>query len=146
MLVTLLLLPFAGSILSVFFLRTASRRLPAGLAGLVVLFSLLLTAAPMSASLRRRRRAISNAQWLPQLGLDLTLRMDDCIVFRAIPRHRLPGDPCARYYMSGGPVPRFFSFLLAFMGAMLGIVISGNVILLSVFWELTSVFSFLPVS
>src|ERR687894_3056326 len=40
------------------------------------------------------------------------------------------------------PVPRFFSFLLAFMGAMLGIVLSGNLIQLVFFWELTSLFSF----
>ena len=33
----------------------------------------------------------------------------------------------ARYYMSPkDPVPRFFSFLLAFMGAMLGVVIAGQ--------------------
>src|SRR5690606_35414778 len=38
---------------------------------------------------------------------------------------------------------RFFSFLLAFMGSMLGVVLSGNLIQLVVFWELTSVFSFL---
>ena len=50
----------------------------------------------------------------------------------------------ARYYLSpDDPVPRFFSFLLAFMGAMLGIVLSGNLILLVFFWELTSLFSFL---
>jgi multicomponent K+:H+ antiporter subunit A len=36
------------------------------------------------------------------------------------------------------PVPRFFAFLLAFMGAMLGIVLSGNLIQLAFFWELTS--------
>jgi multicomponent K+:H+ antiporter subunit A len=40
-------------------------------------------------------------------------------------------------------VPRFFSLLLAFMGAMLGIVLSGNLIQLVFFWELTSLFSFL---
>jgi multicomponent K+:H+ antiporter subunit A len=39
-------------------------------------------------------------------------------------------------------VPRFFSFFLAFMGAMLGVVLSGNVIQLVFFWELTSLFSF----
>ena len=50
----------------------------------------------------------------------------------------------ARYYISSeDPIPRFFSLLLAFMGAMLGIVLSGNLILLSIFWELTSLFSFL---
>ncbi len=41
------------------------------------------------------------------------------------------------------PVPRFFSFLLAFMGAMLGVVLSGNLVQLVFFWELTSLFSFL---
>ena len=50
----------------------------------------------------------------------------------------------ARYYMSSDdPVPRFFAFLLAFMGAMTGVVLSGNLIQLVFFWELTSLFSFL---
>lgn len=50
----------------------------------------------------------------------------------------------ARYYMSpADPVPRFFSFFLAFMGAMAGVVLSGNIIQLVFFWELTSLFSFL---
>src|SRR3546814_562158 len=41
------------------------------------------------------------------------------------------------------PVPRFFAFLQAFMGAMLGIVLSGNLIQIAFFWELTGLFSFL---
>src|SRR3546814_16928149 len=41
------------------------------------------------------------------------------------------------------PVTRFFAFLLGFMGSMLGIVLSGNLIQLVFFWELTSLFSFL---
>lgn len=50
----------------------------------------------------------------------------------------------ARYYMSASdPVPRFFSFFLAFMGAMMGVVLSGNLIQMVLFWELTSLFSFL---
>src|SRR5690606_25707689 len=50
----------------------------------------------------------------------------------------------ARYYMSPkDPVPRFFAFLLAFMGSMLGIVLSGNLIQMVLFWEMTSIFSFL---
>ena len=44
------------------------------------------------------------------------------------------------------PVPRFFSFLLAFMGAMLGIVLSGNLIQLVMFWELTSLTSFMLIA
>ena len=49
----------------------------------------------------------------------------------------------ARYYMSPqDPVARFYSFLLAFMGSMLGVVLAGNLILLVFFWELTSFASF----
>ena len=50
----------------------------------------------------------------------------------------------ARYYLSAeDPPSRFYAFLLAFMGAMLGIVFADNLILMVVFWELTSVSSFL---
>ena len=41
------------------------------------------------------------------------------------------------------PRPRFFTYLLLFEGAMLGVVLSANLFLLVVFWELTSVTSFL---
>ena len=50
----------------------------------------------------------------------------------------------ARYYLSAADPPaRFFAYLLAFMGAMLGVVLADNLILLVVFWEMTSVSSFL---
>ncbi|MEP7327722.1 MAG: monovalent cation/H+ antiporter subunit A [Betaproteobacteria bacterium] len=50
----------------------------------------------------------------------------------------------ARYYLSPqDPPARFFAYLLAFMGAMLGIVLADNLILMVVFWELTSLTSFL---
>ena len=85
-------------------------------------------------------------EWLPTLGLDFTLRMDGFTWLFAM---LVTGigflvTLYARYYMSpADPVPRFFAFLLAFMGAMLGIVLSGNLIQLVFFWELTSLFSFL---
>ena len=41
---------------------------------------------------------------------------------------------------------RFFSNLILFMGSMLGIVLSENVIVMIVFWELTSITSFLLIS
>ena len=84
--------------------------------------------------------------WIPTLGLKFNLRMDG---FAWALAALITGIGFlvvlyARYYMSpADPMPRFFSFLLAFMGAMLGIVLSGNLILLVFFWELTSFFSFL---
>ncbi|MEH3099907.1 monovalent cation/H+ antiporter subunit A, partial [Sphingomonas adhaesiva] len=41
------------------------------------------------------------------------------------------------------PTARFLSFLMLFQGAMVGIAVSGNVLLMLVFWELTSLASFL---
>ena len=50
----------------------------------------------------------------------------------------------ARFYLSrNDAVGRFFSYLLMFQGSMLGIVLSDNILLLIVFWELTSLTSFL---
>src|SRR6185369_16732794 len=86
------------------------------------------------------------AAWVQELGLEFNLRMDGLAWVLAL---LITGIGFlvvlyARYYMSpSDPVPRFYSFLLAFMGAMLGIVLSGNLIQLVFFWELTSLFSFL---
>jgi len=50
----------------------------------------------------------------------------------------------AAYYLhADDPGSRFFQFLLLFMGAMLGIVIADNLVLLVVFWKATSLSSFL---
>lgn len=84
--------------------------------------------------------------WLPTLGMNLILRLDGfawmfCMLVFGIGALVVL---YARYYMSPeDPVPRFFSFFLAFMGAMVGVVLSGNIIQLVFFWELTSLFSFL---
>ncbi|KAK0330634.1 hypothetical protein LTR94_032090, partial [Friedmanniomyces endolithicus] len=82
--------------------------------------------------------------WMPSLGLDLTLRLTGFTWLFAL---IILGIGVlvmlyARYYMSHqDPVPRFFAFLQAFMGSMLGIVLSGNLIQIVFFWEMTSLFS-----
>src|SRR5690606_35476970 len=86
------------------------------------------------------------AAWVPTLGLNFSLRLGGFAWMFAM---LVTGIGFlvvlyARYYMSPeDPVPRFFSLLLAFMAAMLGVVLSGNLIQLAFFWELTSVVSFL---
>jgi multicomponent K+:H+ antiporter subunit A len=147
-LVLLVCLPFAGSLAATILLRTDSRILAARMSGVVSFIALLLTAA-LYPAVRNGGKVRLDLEWLPQLGLNVTLRMDGFAWLFAM---LITGIGClvvlyARYYMSEeDPVPRFFSFLLAFMGSMLGIVLSGNIILLSVFWELTSIFSFLLIS
>lgn len=84
--------------------------------------------------------------WLPALGLDLVFRVDGFAWMFALLVLGIGALVVlyARYYMSpADPVPRFFSFLLAFMASMLGVVLSGNLIQIVLFWEMTSLFSFL---
>jgi multicomponent K+:H+ antiporter subunit A len=84
--------------------------------------------------------------WLPQLGIAFGFRMDGLAwLFAAL----ICGIGVlivlyAAYYLhADDPAPRFFLFLLVFMGAMLGVVLADNLLLLAVFWELTSLASFL---
>lgn len=143
MLLTLLILPFLGSLIAALLPADARNReswLAGGiaLAGLVISIGLFFQMEQGTLYYR--------ASWLPEYGLEFVLRMDGLawlftILVQGI---GLLVVLYARYYMSADdPVPRFFSFLLSFMGAMLGVVLSGNLIQLVIFWELTSLTSFL---
>jgi multicomponent K+:H+ antiporter subunit A len=141
-------LPFAGSIASAFILNTTSRDLPVFVAGATTLLTLIVTASAYPLVMHNGVLRFT-AEWLPQFGLDFALRLDGFawIFAMLVTSIGFLVILYARYYMGkDDPIPRFFSFLLAFMGAMLGIIVSGNVILLSIFWELTSIFSFLLIS
>jgi multicomponent K+:H+ antiporter subunit A len=84
--------------------------------------------------------------WLPQLGLGFGFRLDGLAWLFAL---LITGIGAlvvlygAWYLDPKDPAPRFFSFLLLFMGAMLGVVLADNLLLLVLFWELTSLSSFL---
>lgn len=84
--------------------------------------------------------------WVESFGLTFALYIDGLALLFAL---LITGIGAAvflyaGYYMEGDPrAPRFFALLMAFAGSMLGVVLSGNLILLFVCWELTSIFSFL---
>ncbi|WP_336287583.1 monovalent cation/H+ antiporter subunit A [Bartonella sp. CB60] len=144
MLILLVLLPFSGSIVVGFFRSTAKNN-EAWFAGIVALISFLFTMM-LYPAVRGNRVLRLDIAWLPEWGSNLILRMDGlswlfCLLITGI---GLLVVVYARYYMDpADSVPRFFSFFLAFMGSMTGIVLSGNLIFLVIFWELTSIFSFL---
>ncbi|MEC4723362.1 monovalent cation/H+ antiporter subunit A [Noviherbaspirillum sp. CPCC 100848] len=84
--------------------------------------------------------------WLPQAGLQASFRLDGLgLLFSLlILGIGLLVVLYAHYYLAEkDPVGRFYCYLLLFAAAMLGVVLSDNVILLVVFWELTSLSSFL---
>ena len=142
--VLLVVLPFIASVLAAMMPSNARNR-ESTLAGLVALVCTIQAAwfFPQVATGRVIRQKI---EWLHPLGFDLVFRMDGfawlfCMLVLGIGTLVVL---YARYYMSASdPVPRFFSFLLAFMGAMVGVALSGNLIQMVLFWELTSLFSFL---
>ena len=143
-LIVVLVLPFAGSCLAAF-LQSNARNAEAWLAGAISLICLMLLVVsyPHIVNGGVIRHTV---EWVPELGLNFYLRMDGFawVLAALIASIGFLVVLYARYYLSPqDPVPRFFSFLLAFMGAMLGIVLSGNLIQLVFFWELTSLFSFL---
>lgn len=87
--------------------------------------------------------------WMPTLGLTLGLRLDGLAQLMAslILGIGLLVILYGRYYLAHDDHDdRFYAFLLIFMGAMLGVVMSENLLGLVVFWELTSVSSFLLVA
>lgn len=125
--------------------RSASRRTSAWLAAGAPLLGLALLAALTPQVLRGEVPSVSYP-WLPQIGLALSLRMDGLAWMFAMMVLAIGGLVVmyARYYLDEREdTPRFFSYLLLFMGAMLGMVLAGNLLLLAIFWELTSVSSFL---
>jgi len=140
----LVALPFIGSVIAAL-LPTNARNAESTWAGLVALICMVQVAL-LFPSVSDGGVIRQNIVWLPSAGLDLAIRMDGLAWMLAM---LVTGIGAlivlyARYYMSpADPVPRFFSFLLAFMGAMMGLVLSGNLIQLVFFWELTSLFSFL---
>ena len=144
LLVLLLGLPFAGSIAAAFF-PTNARNAEAWLAAGVAVGGLAI-AGSFYPKMEYGQVLRFELEWLPAFGLSFALRMDG---FAWMFASLVTGIGFlvviyARYYMSpADPVPRFFSFFLAFMGSMLGVVLSGNLIQLVFFWELTSLFSFL---
>jgi len=89
---------------------------------------------------------LASLPWLPALGLNLSLRLDGLGLLFAllILGIGLLVILYARYYLSErDPMGRFYGLLLLFMAAMLGIVLSENLLLMFMFWELTSLSSFL---
>ncbi len=147
----IVLLPFLGS-LAAAFLPSHARNAASWLAGLTALAcaALALGLYPAVTDLGSLGLSLGESiPWLPQYGLALSLRMDGFawLFTMLVAVMGALVVVYARYYMSSAdPVPRFFSFLLAFMGAMLGIVLSGNLVQLVVFWELTSLTSFMLIA
>jgi multicomponent K+:H+ antiporter subunit A len=144
MLELLLALPFVLACV-VLIARRVPRSASAWLAGLAPLIGLLVLAA-LTPQVLDAGGVASHHPWIPQTGLAFSLRLDGLAWMFALMVLAIGGLVVmyAHYYLGDREdVPKFFGYLLLFMGAMLGLVVAGNLLLLAVFWELTSISSFL---
>ena len=144
LLLLLVLTPFVSAALAAT-LPVGSRNAETWLAGLTMVIALAILAVLFPA-VAEGGRIIGTFDWASSIGLDLTFRIDGFawLFMVLVAGIGLLVILYARYYMAPeDPVPRLYSCLLAFAGAMSGLVLSGNIIVLVVFWELTSIVSFL---
>jgi multicomponent Na+:H+ antiporter subunit A len=90
--------------------------------------------------------AVGIVNWVPELGLSFSFRLDGLSRLFAL---LVSGIGVlvliyANDYLKDHPERRrFFATLMSFMAAMLGLLLSENLLLAFVFWELTSITSFL---
>lgn len=112
----------------------------------VLLFGFFASQIPMVSS---RETLLSSIEWIPSLGINFTAYLDGLSLIMAL---LITGVGSlvvlySIYYLSPtDSFPHFYAYLLLFMGAMLGVVLSDNLMVLYVFWELTSISSFLLIA
>ncbi|OWR30503.1 Na+/H+ antiporter subunit A [Saccharibacillus sp. O23] len=148
MLHVLILIPFLWAALIP--LMRALPRIHPGWAVLPVpalLFAYLLSRIP---AVSGGESEFVSLPWMPDLGIDLSLTLDGWSLLFALLITGI-GSLVVWYSMfymgkSSESIRHFYVYLLMFMGAMLGVVLSDNLMVLYAFWELTSIASFLLIA
>lgn len=147
MLSIIILLPLVLGTTLVSWLKQFSRGVTA-LGAIGVSLSSLILLLTQAKDIFNGATIIQSWSWLPQLGIDLSFRLDALgLLFSLL----ITGIGTlifiyAYYYLSPkNSLSKLYLLLMLFMAAMLGISLSNNLIILLVFWELTSISSFLLV-
>ncbi|MDF0601855.1 monovalent cation/H+ antiporter subunit A [Psychromarinibacter sp. C21-152] len=138
------MLPFLGALLPGLMIR-AGRNVCAVTTAMPTILALVMLAI-LAPSVFSGEVIEAEIAWLPALGLKASFFLDGLGLLFAgmILGVGLLITLYARFYLAGeDPMGVFYTYLLLFQGAMLGIVISDNILLLLIFWELTSLSSFL---
>jgi multicomponent Na+:H+ antiporter subunit A len=125
---------------------TEHHRLGGGLWALIPAAAIFAAALYVLPTIVRGTSHYITLAWFPTLGVDLSLWIDglSLLFVLLIAGMGLLIIWYTRYYLAPGEaLTRFLIYLLLFMGAMLGMVLSANLLVLLVFWELTSITSYL---
>ncbi|KJZ12289.1 monovalent cation/H+ antiporter subunit A [Marinomonas sp. S3726] len=141
------LLPLLGSLVPL--LTARYNRNVCTLFTAILPFIALLLVAEMTPDVLNGENHYAAAQWIPLLNLNIAFRLDGLSLLFSI---LILGIGLlvilyARYYLSPkDSIGKFYSFLMLFMFAMLGVALSDNLLQMWMFWELTSISSFLLIS
>ena len=138
------ILPFIGALVPGVMIR-AGRNACASFTAVPTVLALVLLGS-LAPGVMNGTVYTAEIAWMPQLGLSASFFLDGLGLLFAgmILGVGLLITLYARFYLSGDdPMGQFYTYLLLFQGAMLGIVLSDNILLLLIFWELTSLSSFL---
>lgn len=126
------------------------RRVHIGWYILAVPLILFACFASRISSIRAGESVIVSIPWIPSLGIDLTLYLDGLSLLFSLLITGIGSLVVlySIYYLDPfkEAVHHFYAYLLLFMAAMLGAVLSDNLMVLYGFWELTSVASFLLIA
>ncbi len=142
----ILALSLVGSCLLPFVARIMGRG--AGLVVAILPLGLLAAFVRMAPVVERGWVQAETHRWAPAVGLDLTLRLDGfsflfCLLITGIGALVVVYAGGYLTLKSRAQRARFFTLILLFMTAMLGTVLADNLLLLAIFWEATSILSFL---
>lgn len=143
----ILTIPFFGGLAAAILSKYS--RSYAAMAAVTTCLSCLMCLYPLYAEVLRGQTIIQTLMWIPSIDLNFSFRLDGLgfIFALLILGIGLLVVLYAWFYLSShDAMGRFYAYLMLFMGAMLGIVLSENILQLLIFWELTSLSSFLLIS
>jgi multicomponent Na+:H+ antiporter subunit A len=137
-------LPFAGALVAPFLTRLLGHNAAWPLA--LIPLAVFLHFLGFNAAVADGRIVTGGYMWVPSYNVSFSWLIDGLSLTFLLLISGI-GTLIMLYaggYLKGHPQQgRFFSFILMFMGAMLGLVASDSFLMLFVFWELTSITSFL---
>ena len=133
-----ILLPFIGALLMPLLYRPLGRRL--GIAALAVAVATLVLSILSPSGFH------GVIEWAPQLGVNISIQVDGwgkLLAYLITGIGSLVFLYSILYLAAREDLGKFYMYILLFMGAMQGVVFAGNLMSLYIFWELTSISSFL---
>ncbi len=143
-----ILAPFMAALLVPFIYRHIPNR-NIGWFVIIIPLTLFLIMVSFIPAISKGKTFIHTIKWIDTAGINFTTYLDGLSMIFVL---LITGIGAlvvlySIYYLSEREaLGRFYAYLLLFMGSMLGVVLSDNLMVLYVFWELTSISSFLLIA